>query len=104
MPHEPLSVTAVTGRGAISKEAEWPGVPSRTYYCDITRPRLAREAFQHDPQKSIATMSIRPGETETFLQAILSEASREVWRLVGQYVEAEGVLPETQEVAHVAAT
>ncbi len=37
------------------------------------------------------------------LQRMPSEARREVWRLVGQYVEAEGVFPETQEVAHVAA-
>ena len=37
------------------------------------------------------------------LQRMPSEARREVWHLVGQYVEAEGVFPETQEVAHVAA-
>lgn len=37
------------------------------------------------------------------LQRMPHEARREVWRLVGRYVEAEGVFPETQEVAHVAA-
>lgn len=37
------------------------------------------------------------------LQRTPSEARREVWRQAKEHVEAEGVIPETQEVPHTAA-